>query len=207
MRKRILSIITVLALCLGLLPPAALAADGDKTVYVGGVALAGSSGSIVYAITNESGEVITKDATADNYNIKWDGSTLTLCRATIKKELEDYGNPLFYITGAAIGVLNQYGDAELTITLEGTNTIEDVSLGILVYSPDGGNASLTITGDGILSASSGFNPGIRVQSNSGNAAVSIENAKVTATAQGASGVNVRCGTNSSACGWLSPSLL
>ena len=196
MRKRILSIITVLALCLGLLPPAALAAE-TNTVYVGGVALAGSSGSIVYAITNESGEVITKDATADNYNIKWDGSTLTLCGATIKKELEDYGNPLFYIAGAAIGVFNQSGDANLTIQLEGDNTIEDVSYGICVLALSTGSANLTITGSGSLDVSATFT-GIQIQSHSGYAAVSIENAKVTATAQWAYGVKVLCGTNSSA---------
>ena len=196
MRKKIVSLCMALALCLGLLPVTALAA-GSNTVYVGGVALAGSSGNIVYAITNESGEVITKDATAYNYNIKWDGSTLTLCGATIKKELEDDGNPLFYIAGAAIGVFNQSGDANLTITLEGTNTIEDVSYGICVRALSTGSANLTITGSGSLDVSA-TSTGIQIQSHSGDAAVSIKDSKVTATAQWASGVNVRCGTNSSA---------
>jgi predicted secreted Zn-dependent protease len=86
MKKRMLSLLCVLALCLGLLPVTALAA-GPNTVYVGGVELVGSSDKIVYATTNENGEVITEGATADNYNIKWDGSTLTLHGATIKKEL------------------------------------------------------------------------------------------------------------------------
>lgn len=196
MRKRFLSLLCVLALCLGLLPATALAA-GPNTVYVGGEALAGSSYSIVYATTNESGEVITEGATTDNYNIKWDGSTLTLRGATIKKELNDYGESLFYITGAAIGVINQSGDAGLTITLEGTNTIKDVSYGICVRAPSNGSAKLTITGSGSLDVSA-TSTGIRIQSDSGDAAVSINNAKVTATAQWASGVNVRCGTNSSA---------
>ena len=86
MKKRFLSLLCVLALCLGLLPTTALAAE-TNTVYVGGVALAGSSDSIVYATTNENGEVITEGATAGNYHIMWDGSTLTLRGATIKKEL------------------------------------------------------------------------------------------------------------------------
>lgn len=196
MGKKVFSLCMAMALCLALLPATALAAE-TNTVYVGGVALAGSSGSIVYAITNESGEVITKDATADNYNIKWDGSTLTLCGATIKKELEDYGNPLFYIAGAAIGVFNQSGDANLTITLEGTNTIEDVSYGICVRALSTGSANLTIRGSGSLDVSA-TSTGIQIQSHSGDAAVSIKDSKVTATAQWASGVNVRCGTNSSA---------
>ena len=48
---------------------AAPLADGD-TVYVGGVALSGSTGSPAYATTDESGNVSTDGATADNYNIK-----------------------------------------------------------------------------------------------------------------------------------------
>ena len=196
MRKKIVSLCMALVLCLGLLPVTALAA-GSNTVYVGGVALTGSSENIVYATTNENGEVTTEGATTDNYNIKWDGSTLTLRGATIKNELYADQDPLIYITGAAIGVFNQSGDANLTITLEGTNTIKDVSYGICVLAPSNGSAKLTITGSGSLDVSA-TSTGIRIQSHSGDAAVSIKNAKVTATAQWASGVNVRCGTNSSA---------
>ena len=175
------------------LPVTVLAAE-KNTVYVGGVALTGSSDSIVYAITNKSGEVITKDATADNYNIMWDGSTLTLCGATIKKELNDYDESLFYITGAAIGVFNQSGDANLTITLEGTNTIEGVSYGIRVYAPSIGSANLTITGSGTLYVNSNQDP-IYVISSNGNAALGIKNAKVTATSSFSFGVTVQSGSS------------
>lgn len=50
-------------------------ADGG-TVYVGGVELTGSAESPVYATTDDSGN-------ESNYNIKWDGSTLTLKNAYI----------------------------------------------------------------------------------------------------------------------------
>ena len=193
MRKKIVSLCMALALCLGLLPVTALAA-GPNTVYVGGVALAGSSDSIVYATTNENGEVITEGATTDNYNIKWDGSTLTLRGATIKKELNDYDESLFYITGAAIGVFNQSGDANLTITLEGTNTIEGVSYGIRVYAPSIGSANLTITGSGTLYVNSNQDP-IYVISSNGNAALGIKNAKVTATSSFGFGVTVQSGSS------------
>ena len=185
--------------CVGvapMLPVTALAAD-TNTVYVGGVALAGSSDSIVYATTNESGEVITEGATADNYNIKWDGNTLTLKGAYITKEVSTPGlsSP---VEGAAIGVYNQSGDANLTITLEGTNTIKDVSAAIHVFAPSS-SASLTITGDGILSASSGYNPGIRVQSNTGNGTLAITGAKVTASSSySGNGVQIRCGDSANA---------
>ena len=198
MKKRMLSLLCVLALCLGLLPVTALAA-GPNTVYVGGVELVGSSDKIVYATTNENGEVITEGATADNYNIKWDGSTLTLHGATIKKELYASDPPLNKITGAAIGVINQNGNAELTIQLESSNTIEGVSYGIYVYAPSIGSANLTITGGGTLVVNSNFNP-IYVISSNGNAALGIKNAKVTATSSYGNGVTVRSGNseNSSA---------
>ena len=198
MRKKIVSLCMALALCLGLLPVTALAA-GQNTVYVGGVDLAGSHDNIVYATTNESGEVITNGADANNYNIKWDGSTLTLRNATIKKELEYNDESPLYITGAAIGVINQSGDANLTITLEGTNTIEGVSYGIRVYAPSIDSANLTITGSGTLYVNSNQEP-IKVNSSNGNAALSIKNAKVTAKSSYGNGVTVQSGNseNSSA---------
>ena len=193
MRKKIVSLCMALALCLGLLPVTALAA-GPNTVYVGGVALTGSSENIVYATTNENGEVTTEGATTDNYNIKWDGSTLTLRGATIKNELYADQDPLIYITGAAIGVFNQSGDANLTITLEGTNTIEGVSYGIRVYAPSIGSANLTITGSGTLYVNSNQDP-IYVISSNGNAALGIKNAKVTATSSFGFGVTVQSGSS------------
>ena len=192
-------IFTLLILLL-LLPVTALAVDMN-TVYVGGVELAGSSTSIAYATTNENGEVITEGATADNYSIKWDGDTLTLKGAYITKEVSTPGlsSP---VEGAAIGVYNQSGDANLTITLEGTNTIEDVSTGIFVFahSSSTGDATLTITGDGNLTASGSVNSGILVQSNGGNATLTIQNADVTAENSSSSGdgVTVRAGSSSSA---------
>ena len=180
-----------------LLPVTALAVE-TNTVYVGGVALAGSSTSIVYATTNESGEVITEGATADNYNIKWDGSTLTLHDATIQKELYASDLPLSNIAGAAIGVINQSGDAGLTVQLEGNNKIEGVSTGIHVRS-SGGNAALNITGNGTLVVNSNYLT-IQVTSIGGNAALSIENAKVTASSSYSNVVTVQSGNseNSSA---------
>lgn len=178
MKKRFLSLLCVLALCLGLLPVTALAV-GSNTLYVGGVELVGSPDNIVYATTNESGEVVKDGANANNYNIKWDGSTLTLHDATIQKELYASDLPLSNIAGAAIGVINQSGDAGLTVQLEGNNKIEGVSTGIHVRS-SGGNAALNITGNGTLVVNSNY-PTIQVISIGGNAALNIENAKVTAT--------------------------
>lgn len=199
MKKRLLSLTLIAALCMSLFPAGAapaLAADED-TVYVGGVALTSTNGAIVYATTDESGNVSKDSATADDYNIKWDGSTLTLKHAYITGQVNDSTSP---IVGAAIGVFSTSGNAELTIELEGNNTIEDVSTGINVLAPSSStdDASLTITGSGSLKASGFASPGIHVQSNSGNATLKINDAKVTATSAYGNGVGVQAGSSSSA---------
>jgi uncharacterized protein YjdB len=203
LRKRFLSLTCALVLCLGLLPATALAAAPpvNQVLYVGGV-LISSTG---YWTTDGEGSVTayTGESTpTDNYiHYDADTNTLTLHNATIKKGL-DYSEGIqggTYIPGSAIGVLNLNGDAELTITLAGTNTIEDVSTGIFVlaHSSYTGDASLTITGSGSLTASGNIN-GINVQSNSGDATLNIQSADVTLTSNSGNGVTVQAGsTNSS----------
>ena len=186
MKKRLVSLLMALALCLSLLPVTALAATPNgQVIYVGNVNV--TSGG--YWTTGNDGTVtaFTGEGTpADNF-IHYDATNnvLTLHNAVIKKEL-DYSESIqggTYIPGSAIGVFHQNGAAELTIQLEGTNTIAEVSTGIYVLAPSNstGDASLTITGDGSLDASASQR-GIMVQSNSSDAALKIENAKVTATA-------------------------
>ena len=171
------------------LPVTALAAaPSGQVLYVGGVLISTAG----YWTTDGDGNVTAYtggDTPTDNY-IHYDAAnnTLTLHNATIKKQL-DYSENIeggTYIFGAAIGVLNQKGGAELTITLEGTNTIAEVGKGIFVLasSTSTGGATLTITGGGSLDASAS-QTGIWVQSNSNNAALCVKNAEVTASADGA----------------------
>ena len=196
MRKKIVSLCMALALCLSLLPVTALAADGG-TVYVGGVTLSGSTDSPAYATTDDNGTVTTVDASADKYNIKWDGSTLTLDGAKIK------GGTSSGSLGATVGIyaFSKSGDVSLNIALKGVNEIFDSSHGIWVYSPstNAGNVTLTIEGEGSLNAS-GSSSGILVQSNSGDATLTIQNADVTAenSISSGDGVTVRAGSSSSA---------
>ena len=188
-RKRLLSACLALALCLGLLPVTALAAvPSGQMLYVGGEQISTTG----YWTTDSEGNVTAysgTEAPTDNY-IHYDAqnNVLTLHNATIKKGLE-YSENIeggTYIFGSAIGVLNQNGAAELTITLEGTNTIAEVGKGIFVLasSTSTGGATLTITGGGSLDASAS-QTGIWVQSNSNNAALCVKNAEVTASADGA----------------------
>lgn len=200
MKKRILSLCMVLVLCLGLLPATALAAaPSGQELYVGDVQISSTG----YWTTGSDGTVTSAGNTqpGDNYiHYNANDNILTLHNATIKKGLAYNQNTPAGSTihGSAIGVLNQSGDAELTVQLEGSNTIDEVSTGIYVHS-SGGGAALSITGNGTLVIDSTFCP-IQVISFNGNAALSIENAKVTATSSYYNGVTVQSGNseNSSA---------
>ena len=196
-RKRLLSACLALALCLGLLPVTALAVAPDgQVLYVGGVQISSTG----YWTTDSEGKVTSAGATQPSNNyIHYDAgnNTLTLHNATIKEEVPY--NTSTYVAGAAIGVHNQNGAAELTITLEGTNTIAEVGKGIYVLANSTGGATLTITGDGSLDASAS-QTGIWVQSNNGNGALFIQNAKVEATGTNTAGygVNVQSSNSSTA---------
>lgn len=189
MGKKLFSLCMALALCLGLLPATALAAAPEgQLIYVGGVKISSSG----YWTTDDDGNVTanTGEGTpTDNY-IHYDAenNVLTLHNATIKNELEfnasiEGGT---FISGSAIGVFNKSGNAELTISLVGTNTIANVGKGIFVLasSASTGSSNLTIQGYGSLNASAS-QTGIWVQSNGNNAALCVENAEVTASADGA----------------------
>lgn len=185
MKNRFLSLLCVLALCLGLLPVTALAAAPiGQVLYVGGVQISSTG----YWTTDSDGNVTASTAgetPTDNY-ISYDAenNVLTLHNATIKNELE-FNESIeggTFISGSAIGVFNNSGNAELTISLVGTNTIAEVGKGIFVLanSASTGSSNLTIQGYGSLNASAS-QTGIWVQSNSKNAALCVENAEVTAS--------------------------
>ena len=188
--------------CVGvapMLPVTALAAPpGDQVIYVGNENV--TSGG--YWTTDSAGTVTAftgEGSPADKF-IHYDAenNVLTLHNATIKESVSTKTNS--FIAGAAIGVHNQNGAAELTITLEGTNTIAGVGKGIYVLASSNstGDASLTITSEsgGSLDASAS-QTGIWVQSNSGNATLTIRNAKVEATGT-SYGVNVQSRESSTA---------
>ena len=144
----------------------------NHEIYVGGVGLTGTAGMPAYATTNDSGTVTTQDASADNYNIKWDGETLTLNNAAITQGA---------LGGAAIWY---YRDSDLNIALVGTNTVtgpsgsgSGASYGIFAWGPNeligltiSGDGSLTVTGGGTVSGSFGICTGnLIVQSGTVNA--------------------------------------
>ena len=150
MKKRLTAILLSLCLVLTLLPVAAFAADGD-TVYVGDIALTGSADAPVYALTDDTGAVMTAGASADNYNIAWDGSTLTLNNATVTQGAHEFED------GAAAAI---YCETDLTIELVGESHVRgsDNESGNAYVSSYGiyiNNAEIFISGDGSLNAAGG----------------------------------------------------
>lgn len=201
-RKRLLSACLALALCLGLLPVTALAAEGaPNTLYVGNQNVK-SGGDITYWSTNDSGGLTWVENATDNsddWNVKYDPNTatLTLNGATINGAHDatspPYGSGIYALCSSKQPVA-------LTIELIGTNTITG-NYGIYVDAQQGEtagtNASLLIrnsSDNGMLEVSGSFY-GIYVKSGTGDASLNINDAsvvaKTTQTYSGYAGVYVQ----------------
>lgn len=203
--KRFLSLLCVLALCLGLLPVTALAEETvPAALYVGNQQL--NTSATTFWTTDEQGN-LTSSTENDNWNVKYEPSsaTLTLKDATIKggSTNDSFGAGIYAVSSAG-------SDVALTIKLEGTSTVSG-DYGIYVQAnqnstPGGNSALLTISGDGTLTATGNSNHGIAVYGYNGGAALTIENATVNAStsANYAAGVYVQSGSQASASPEISP---
>ncbi len=183
-RRKWLSLCIALVLCLLLLPATALAAGEATTVYVGGKTLTGSADSPAYATTDESGTVTTTGATDDNYNVMWDGSTLTLRNATIE-QAKEYGN-----SHESMAIYLASGN--MNLALVGENTVDalgggsaascgiNLGSGSLSISGEDG-ASLTVYGGDTTNTTNSNSCGIYA-----NGTITINSGTVTATGESAS---------------------
>ena len=189
MKKRFLSLLCVLALCLGLLPVTALAAEGaPNNLYVGNQNVK-SGTETTYWSTDNSGK-LTQSAENNAWNVKYDPNTvtLTLKNATIKGVSDNVST-----VGAGIYAASSSGPVSLNIVLEGENKVSG-GYGINVSS--GGAASLSISGSGSLtvSATATNGIGIFVQAQSGNANLAINGANVNAVVTENNGRGVELST-------------
>ena len=179
--KRLTAILLCLCMALTLLPATAWAADGE-TIHVGGVTLTGSADTPAYAKTDNSGNVTVESAREDDYNLKWDGTTLTLDNANISGGHEfsgpwDSGSAAIYYSGGSDISLILTG--ENTVTGPNGDDINNASFGIYAYGDSknsidltiSGSGSLTVTGGDMVSESYGiFTDNLIVQSGTVNAA-------------------------------------
>lgn len=203
MKKRFLSLLCVLALCLGLLPVTALAEEGaPHSLYVGNTSLSLAEDS--YWTTDPDTGLLTQcTGSGDDWNVKYDpnSATLTLSGATIQGGTSTVSVPY----GAGIYALSSSNQpVALTIELIGENTITG-TFGIyvnatppttpgtdasLVIKKSGDNGSLTVTGTDSY--------GLYIASGTGNASLTIKNVSVVANATSSysgSGVCVQSGAS------------
>lgn len=200
MRKRILSLLIVLSLCLGLLPVTALAAaeGAPSSLYVGNYQI--TSGDTPTYLKAGLTEGSLTEGSENDWTVKYDPSTatLTLSGATIT------GSGDITSSSKDAGIYAQCNSDQsvsLTIELIGNNNTITGSYGIYVNaemdsSIYGTDASLTITSEynGSLEVS-GSNHGIFVKSGTGKASLTINDAsvvaKTTQTYSGYAGVYVQ----------------
>lgn len=203
MRKRMVSLLCALALCLGLLPVTALAAgeNAPDTLYVGNISIP-TQGSTTYLKADTTKGSLTTGSETD-WTVKYEPSTATL---TLKEATIDGGNFNNSVPyGAGIYAQCSSGQSvSLTIELIGENTIAghygiyvnasqestigtDASLLIKNGGDNGESGSLKVTGTGSY--------GICAISGTGNASLNIENAAVTSgtNASNCAGVSVQSG--------------
>ena len=153
--KRLTAILLCLCMALTLLPATAWAADGE-TIHVGGVTLTGSADTPAYAKTDNSGNVTVESAREDDYNLKWDGTTLTLDNANISG---GYGFSGSWDSGSA--AIYYSGGSDISLILTGENTVtgpngdNNASFGIYACGDSGNIIDFTISGSGSLTATGG----------------------------------------------------
>ena len=100
MKKRILSILTALALCLGLLPTAAFAADGDTAIMLETNGISGYDGSTNSYDYIYFGNWTAPDIYTTNGPIKW---------RVLDDQTNTEGDGLFLLSDGLFGKGNQYG--------------------------------------------------------------------------------------------------
>ena len=185
--KRFLSLLCVLALCLGLLPVTALAVDAPATLYVGNQQVI-SGTETTYWSTNNSGE-LTQSAENNAWNVKYDPNTvtLTLKNATIEGVLNDVNT-----AGTGIYAASSSGTVSLNIVLEGENRVSG-GHGINVSSGKAASLNIRDSGSLTVSATAINGVGILVQAQS-DANLTINGANVNAVVTETNGRGVELST-------------
>ena len=190
--KRFLSLLCVLALCLGLLPVTALAA-GEIKLFIGGQQITESG-----CYENQNGTWTKVDGTepaSGQFYYDADTVTLTLNGAEITHDQTVTVAEGYTYDGSVIA-FSQTADVSLKIVVsQGTSTITGTG-GIRVESTTG-NASLSIKGSGSLDVEpKGSNSGITLCS-SKNTNLDIDGADVTASSPAQYGVYLISSTDAS----------
>ena len=155
-------------------------------LYVGNQNVKSGEATTFWTTDKSTGGLTECEGNDDNWNVKYDPSTvtLTLKNATIEGEYDDVNT-----SGAGIYAASSSGPVSLNIVLEEENKVSGM-YGIDVSS--GGDASLNISGSGSLTVSGHSGNGIGIFMSSQNSAnLTIEEASVTALGSQVGGSGVR----------------
>ena len=169
-------------------------AGNELYIYVCGVELSGSSSAPVYATTDEYGKV-TKCSSTDEWNVKWDGKTLTLRNVDMYLNITDESYFLYNLNYLPAAVLCQGVNADIELELIGENTI---IASYYAVSAD----SVTISGSGLLRAWNysysdyAFNCNVTVRSGTVEASGSSGPVSGTLTVDPAEGARLQVSTHS-----------
>ena len=116
------------------------------SIFVGGEELTSTDGAPVYATTDASGTV-KPGGSEDNYNVKWDGGTLTLRDANVTGS-----NPFDLEAGDYSGNAAIVGNVTYELKLVGSNTVTGPAIGSGGYGFGiASTGGLVISGEGSLS--------------------------------------------------------
>ena len=203
LKRKLVAALLCLCAALALAPAAAFAEDVDYIIYVGGEQLAGNADQPVYVVTTDDGELdYDAEANESNYNIKWNGSTLTLRDAKVTQGSYEYWGihaAVWCGTGFDVKLVgdNAVEGPNLDATSSDTN---QTSAGIYAGGP------LAISGEGTLRAVGGAvevegqacsygittaNGGLTVS----GASVEAEGGEASATSTEAYSIARSCGIN------------
>lgn len=152
----------------------------EPNIYVGGVGLYGDENTTAYAQTDENGQVTTQGATASNYNISWNGETLTLKNADIQ-EVHTY----IYNDVKQMAAIYCTSDFKIELAENSTNQVAVADDGSVrsvfgIYSPA---SNIAISGDGKLKVNTDGPYSVGISTNYGGLTISGGTLEITAEGQ------------------------
>lgn len=157
----------------------------EPNIYVGGVGLYGDENTTAYAQTDENGQVTTQGATASDYNISWDGETLTLNNANIQggyafTEWEKEWLAAIYCTSGFKIELAENSTNQVAVADDGS-----VRSVFGIYSPA---SNIAISGDGKLEVNTDGPYSVGISTHYGGLTISGGTLEITAEGQYSAGL-------------------
>lgn len=156
----------------------------EPNIYVGGVGLYGDENTTAYAKTDENGQVITQGATASDYNISWDGTTLTLNNANIQG-----GYTYIENEWEKMAAIYCASDLKIELAKDSDNQVKTVDDDRFVFGICSLDGSIAISGDGALEVTATGTYSNGISSRYGGITISSGTLTITTTGQSSTGID------------------